>query len=307
MREFIFTIFIFFGTSFNIQAYNCEIAFDIFRGKFNQIDDYLRSKLRSPKNGSLLRDDELVVEMVKRNPQLIFQQSEIAQLKKNYQLDSFRVIKIDELNKVYSHPNYSTYDGTITYRVKGEIRKREIYFRTNNEVLIPYPQQALQKGMIDRIVFRDQNGKIKTQDLSEVIIDSLDNSPKFSRGMSQVEYDLWRTNKLEEITSRRNTNGTVLNPTPWRSVQASSKTHFALEGFNFYNKPHINFSIPKQVLKELYRKGLLKITPYTSDLNIPIHGMPKEARTSFGLEVEFIIYTQEGRKMIAPYIQAGIK
>ena len=300
-------LFIVLIFSSQLRADPCSNAYNIYNGDFKYYSEYFKSKLKTPVNNDLLRDDELIIAMVNKNPQLLFHQNELAVLRKNHQLNSLRVLRVDELNRVYIHPNYATYDGVVTYRVKGEIRKREIYFRTNNEVLIPYPHQNFKRGLVDKLVFRDKQGKIQDHDLGAVIINSLSDNPKFSRGMSSIEYDLWRKNRLDEITSKRNTNGTPTNPSPWKSVKASSKTHFALEGFNFYNKTHVNFSIPKSVLKDLHKKGLLQASPYTSDINIPIHGMPKESRTIFGLEVEFIIYGEDGRKLIAPYIQKGIK
>jgi hypothetical protein len=284
----------------------CLDAEDVFIGKSKKANAHFIKLLNRKVTPDKLIDDELVIAMINKNPDLMFYQNELQSLSRENALKSFRVVEIVSLVRNYTHPTFSTYTAQVKYRVKGKIQTRDAYFRTNNKVLIPYPEQRLKSpNRKDYITYRNIYGNIEYKDLTLAVIDSLDDLPKFSRGMNAVELGLWKKNKLDEIHSGRNSNGTVDNPYPWKRYQSSSKTHFALKGFDFYGKPHIDFSIPKKKLYELYEQGYLRITPYTSDINIPVHGMPSSAQTPFGLEVEFIVYTTDGRREIAPYIQAG--
>jgi hypothetical protein len=305
----VFIISYIFCVSISAKNIGCFTdAEDIFLNKGRKAKSFFRKKLFSTVSRDKLDDDELIISMINKNPDLMFYQNELQSLKRSNQLHSFRVVELVSLERTYTHPTYSTYTAQVKYRVKGEIKTREAYFRTNNKVVIPYPEQRLKTpSRKDYVAYRNRHGNIEHKDLTSIIIDSLDDTPKFSRGMNEVEYNLWKKNKLDEIHSGRNSGGTVDNPYPWKRYKTSIKTHFALEGFDFYGKPHIDFNIPKSVLRSLHKKGYLRITPYTSNLNIPTHGMPEVSRTAFGLEVEFIVYTEEGRKLIAPYIQAGIK
>lgn len=304
--KFIFIFTLSYTPSFASDP-GCVDAYDIFVGKNSNSNAFFKEILFKKVTSEKLVDHELIIAMIHKNPDLMFYQSELKALEENHLLKSFRVMQIISLERNFTHPTFSTYTAQVQYRVKGQLKIREAYFRTNNKVLIPYPEQRLKSPTVkDYIVYRNIHGDIEYKDLTLTVIDSLDEYPKFSRGMSEIEKSLWKKNILGEIYSGRNSNGTLENTYPWRRYKSSTKVHFALKGFDFYGKPHIDFTIPKSKLKELYELGYLRITPYTSDVNIPRHGMPKEVRTVFGLEVEFIVYTEEAKKIIAPYIQAGL-
>lgn len=299
---------IFFSSMTYSSDHICSYAENVFLYQKLKKVKFLKRQLHAPASQEYFEDIELVKVLVLKNPELLFYQNELQMLKVSNQLPSFRVMDVFDLTRVFIHPNYHTYSAHVKYRVKGEVHVREAIFRTNNKVLLPYPRQRLKRSKLrDYVVYRDSNGEVDYKDFTLIVIESLDELSLFSRGMAHGEVQLWRDGRLGEITSIRNSNGTEKKRYAWRKYKASSKTHFALKGFDFYGKPHVDFYLPKNILLKLYEKDFLRITPYTSSINIPVHGMPKESRTSFGVEVEFIVYTLEGRRELLPFIRDGIK
>ena len=171
----------------------CIDAEDIFVGRSKKSKAYFKTKLFSKVTSNKLADDQLIMAMINKNPDLMFYQNELKYLEINNQLDSFRVMEILSLERNFTPPTFSTYTAQVKYRVKGQVKTREAYFRTNNEVLVPYPEQRLKRpSRKDYITYRNIHGNIEHKDLTLAVLETMDDFPKFSRGMNEIELNLWK-------------------------------------------------------------------------------------------------------------------
>lgn len=218
------------------------------------------------------------------------------------------VQRIIEIKKVDDHPHYPLFEFFIAtdYRPFGgnlETRSGKGAFRSNGYATFlaaSYRYHQKKPNREDfKVVFDDGNGHLSTVQQTALVLEALPESLTLSRSMDPAELEIWKQNNLDQLQSKFSHNG----------------THFALNHYDFVLKSLIpedrlppvilKTVIPRALLFALYKRGQLMINTYESVVSSP-QGMPEEARTSFGLEVEIVVLTDAGKSALLPYMQRGV-
>ncbi|MGE3974857.1 MAG: hypothetical protein AB7F59_10060 [Bdellovibrionales bacterium] len=201
------------------------------------------------------------------------------------------------------HPHYPI---VVAYIESGRefSSSTPIRLRTNGQAVFfdesyDFTQRSKDRRPI-KMVYVDGQNEIHIMDQTHLILMSLPETVVLSRVMTQEELELWSQGKLNEIESH-GLGGLG------RTMSISRRTAFALNYFEFGNygyKP-VLFKIPRAELEKLYHLGLLSIDTYNS-INDPYQGLSREALTSFGLEVELVVFDR-GQELIQSFMAHPIQ
>lgn len=172
--------------------------------------------------------------------------------------------------------------------------------RTNGKAMFvdcsfEYTQDDTLKVPVMSIV-RKSNGELLTINQTDLILSAIpEGDVMLSRSMSEKEFKIWTENgDVTKLKARGAGGGT--------REKISPRSTFALNYYKFADREPVVFKISKNLLKELNDRNYLTINTYNT-INDQYQGMTESALTSFGLEVEIVINTNEGRK----YLQEQIK
>lgn len=203
-------------------------------------------------------------------------------------------VKAVRVVPIAPHPNYPYFKADLEITQGSRTFDTELLFRSNGQASFLSStwnlEQMSRTGQLHlKAVVQ---GKGLSQNLA--ILDSLPENIKLSRSMTPQELALWKSGKVDKIKTTHLLFGSKFDSNP--------KTTFALNYFKFNNLEPEVFEIPKQTLLKLENEGLLSINTY-EDLANSKKGMPPEARTPFGLEIELVIHGNLGRQAILPFLR----
>jgi hypothetical protein len=223
-------------------------------------------------------------------------------LKRRFLEDFIRsgVVKVQSIEMLAPHSHYPYFMGKMIVEMpyKGSLKESlvNLSFRSNGKVAFLTSTWQLEQEQGGPLSFQAvalRDGALCPLALSqnELILSSIDGGTIIvSRAMSETEAQLWHDNRVSEIKSKVVLMGE-------RIETDSRKTTFALNYFRFLDREPYIFEFKKQKLVDLNRYGLLSFNTYEDRANSK-NGMPEEAQTPFGLEVEMVVHGVEGQSMI---------
>lgn len=227
-------------------------------------------------------------------------------------------LKVESVKKLADHPHYPYYRGKLTLTHNEREFPIDIFFRSNGSATFLSSTWQLEQNaqmrdgskihckMVVRGTAPFETGE-NTSDKKTVpaihsqniaILKSLPAKVKISRSMSEKEFALWKSGKIDRIQTQSVFFGSAATANP--------RTTFALNYYQFNgNEPYV-FEVDRSVLEDLEEKGHLSFNTY-EDATVSRHGMPAEAQTPFGIEVELVIHGREGREAILKIMQNPVQ
>ena len=203
---------------------------------------------------------------------------------------------------VADHPHYPHFSANLKFSTQDGKNQFEdvLEFRSNSYAAFldyGYKISARTKKQQFFMTYINSKGQVAAHDQTSTVVADLPTSVILSRTMADQEYEHWKTGDIQNIEQHfaYTTYG-----------DGRLRTFFALNQYEYHksdSKMSLATKIPKAVLSNLYKSGHLVINLYQDSINAVEDGMPPEARTSFGLEVEVIVLDEEGRKELLPYMQ----
>lgn len=200
-------------------------------------------------------------------------------------------IKITKVELDQNHRDYPYISAFYDYTAaNGKVYRWSMSFRSNGSAAFLNSYAAAQKTAKAEFTMVYYVGdKLRSVDQTQAILATFPDSVVLSRGMTEGEAQQWQNKALGEINTSY-------------SFQNQPRSYFALNYYRFEpnHEPYF-FRVPTSVLLDLYAKGKLLINPYDGIEHWPTKGMPPEAQTAFGLEIELVVISREGQMLIHPF------